>query len=56
MKIYLLSLLITSLLLSVIGILSPKGERDGLAKHMRLVAALVWLCCMAIPMGLTAVT
>ena len=50
MKIYLLSLLITSLLLSVIGILTPKGERDGLSKHVRLVAALVWLCILIAPL------
>ena len=50
MKSYLLSLLVTSLLLSVIGIIVPKGEREGLAKHMRLVCALVWLCILISPL------
>ena len=50
MKEYLLSLLVASLLLSLVGILAPKGTGSGLAGHVRLVAALVWICLLVIPL------
>ena len=50
MKDYLLSLLVVSMILSVVGILAPKGTGGGLAGHIRLVAALVWICVLIAPL------
>lgn len=51
MREYLLSLLVVSLILAVIGILAPDGEKGGLSKHVRLVAALVWICVLISPLS-----
>lgn len=50
MKEYLLSLLVASMLLTLVGILSPKGSGGGLSGHVRLVAALVWICLLVVPL------
>ena len=49
MKEYLLSLLAAAPVLAIVGILAPEGVRSGLAKHLRLVAALVWICILIAP-------
>jgi len=58
MQSYLISLLVTAMVLAVIGILTPGGERDGLSKHVRLVAALTWICILISPVlgGIEALT
>lgn len=50
MKEYLLSLLVASMLLTLVGILSPKGSNGGLSGHVRLVGALVWICLLVVPL------
>ena len=50
MKEYLLSLLGCALVLAVIGVLSPEGERGGIVRHVRLIAALVWICVLIAPL------
>ena len=51
MKDYLLALLGTALALAAIGILTPDGTRGGIAKHVRLVAALVWILVLVAPLS-----
>lgn len=48
-KEYLLSVIGASLLAALIGILSPKGEGDGIAKHMRLLTSLFLICVLISP-------
>ena len=48
MQAYLISLFIASLVGALIGILSPEG---GMAKHVRLVTALVLICILISPLG-----
>ena len=49
MKEYLLTVVAASLAVSVIGILSPAGEKGGLGKHVGLVSALILVCLIASP-------
>ena len=51
MKAYLLSLLVTSLVLAMVGILAPAGGRQGISKHLRLIAALIWICILIAPLS-----
>ena len=46
---YILTLLGTALVFAIVGILVPTGERGGIAKHVRLVAALIWICVLTAP-------
>ena len=48
---YLISLLAAAPVMAIIGILSPEGVRSGLSKHLRLVAALVWICILIAPVS-----
>lgn len=47
---YLISLLCAACVAALIGILSPDGEGGGIARHMRLLIALVLLCVLIAPM------
>ncbi|MBQ9784737.1 MAG: hypothetical protein IJW29_04470 [Clostridia bacterium] len=49
MKAYLLTVIAASLITSLVGILSPSGERGGLSKHTGLVTALFLVCILASP-------
>ena len=51
MKEYLISLLAAAPVLAIVGILSPEGVRSGLSKHLRLIAALVWICILIAPLS-----
>ena len=46
---YLISLIAAALVASLVGILTPEGERGGIARHMRLLIALVLLCTLIAP-------
>ena len=49
MKEYILTLIAAALLAALIGILSPDGERGGIARHMRLLVALFMVCTLISP-------
>ena len=49
MKEYLLTVIAASLAVSVVGILSPSGEKGGISKHVGLVSALVLVCVVISP-------
>ena len=51
MKAYLLTLLATSLIVALIGYLTPEGERGGLSKHIGLLSGLCLLCVLIAPLG-----
>ena len=46
---YLITLITASLVAAVVGILTPDGERGGIAKHMQLLISLALLCMMIAP-------
>lgn len=46
---YLLSLIATALVIVLYKVLSPSGERDGLAKHLRLLTALLLVISLLSP-------
>lgn len=50
MKTYLLTLIAASLIVALIGILSPDGEKGGIAKHMKLVTSLFLVCVLIAPL------
>ena len=50
MKTYLITLITASMAVALIGILSPRGEKDGIAKHMRLLTALFTICVLIAPL------
>ena len=50
MKDYLLALLSTALLTSLVGILAPAGIRGSTARHLRLLCSLVLLCVLISPL------
>ena len=50
MKNYLLTLIAASLVAVLIGILSPDGERGGIAKHMKLLTSLFLVCVLISPL------
>ena len=50
MKNYLLTLIAASLVAVLIGILSPDGERGGIAKHMKLLTSLFLVCVLINPL------
>lgn len=50
MKQYLLTLIAAALLAALVGILSPDGERGGIAKHMRLLISLFLVCVLIAPL------
>ena len=50
MKVYLLSVLTTSLIASLVGILTPEGERGGIAKHVKLLLSLLLICALIAPL------
>lgn len=49
MTAYLLSLIATALVVVLCRILSPDGERDGIAKHLRLLTALLLVVALLSP-------
>lgn len=50
MKAYFLSLLGAAFLAAAVGILAPEGSGGGVAKHLRLLSALVVLCVVSAPL------
>lgn len=50
MKNYLLTLIAASLVAVLVGILSPDGERGGIAKHMKLLTSLFLVCVLINPL------
>ena len=48
MEAYIISLIATSLIASLVGILTPKGD-GGIAKHLRLLTALFLICVLISP-------
>lgn len=49
-KTYLLSVIGASLFAALIGILTPKGEGDGIGKHMRLLTSFFLICVLISPL------
>ncbi len=47
---YLTGLIIASLAAALIGLLSPRGQRDGIAKHMKLLTSLFLVCVLIAPL------
>ena len=50
MKTYLVTLITASMALALVGILSPRGAKDGIAKHMRLLTAFITVCILIAPL------
>ncbi|MBQ8311213.1 MAG: hypothetical protein IJX80_09415 [Clostridia bacterium] len=50
MSTYLISLIAAAMVAALIGILSPDGERGGIAKHMRFLVSLFLLCVLIAPL------
>ena len=50
MKDYLLTLIAAALIAALVGILSPDGERGGIAKHLKLLTALFLICVLISPL------
>ena len=50
MTTYLTTLITASLTISLVTLLSPQGERAGIAKHMRLLTGLFLICLLISPM------
>lgn len=50
MKEYLLTLVAAALIAALIGILSPDGERGGIAKHLKLLTSLFLICVLISPL------
>lgn len=51
MRSYLLSVFLISVALSVVSLLSPEGEKGGMAKHLRLLTSLLLICVLIAPLG-----
>lgn len=49
MKTYLLSLISAAMLAILVSLLSPEGDRGGIAKHMRLIISLFLVCVLISP-------
>ncbi len=49
MKTYLITLILAALIGTLIGILSPQGERGGIEKHMKLLISLFLICVLITP-------
>lgn len=50
MKTYFISLVVAALIVAMIGILSPEGERGGIAKHLKLLTSLFLICVLISPL------
>ena len=50
MKAYLLTVIAASLAVSVVGILSPSGEKGGISKHVGLLSSLILVCLVIAPL------
>lgn len=50
MKDYLLTLIAAALVAALVGILSPDGERGGIAKHLKLLTSLFLICVLISPL------
>lgn len=50
MQSYFLSLIAASMIASLVSILSPSGEKGGIAKHMKLLTALFLVCVLISPL------
>lgn len=48
-KVYLLSIFATALLITVVDILAPATNGGGLARHLKLVTSLVFVCILISP-------
>ena len=51
MKAYLLTLIATAVAVTLVGLLTPEGERGGLSKHIGLLSALCVVCVLIAPLG-----
>ncbi len=51
MSVYLFSLAVLSIAVSIAGILSSTGRGDGLSRHVRFLASLILLCLLVSPLG-----
>lgn len=50
MKSYLLTLIAASLMATLVGFLSPNGEKGGMAKHIKLLTSLFLVCVLIAPL------
>ena len=53
MKSYFLSLIAASMIAALVGILSPSGEKGGIAKHVKLLTSLFLVCVLISPLKQT---
>ena len=51
MKSYLLTLLATAVVVTIISILTPDGEKNGISKHIGFLSALCIICVLIAPLG-----
>ncbi|MBR3894086.1 MAG: hypothetical protein IKJ35_02950 [Clostridia bacterium] len=51
MKTYLLTLITTAFAVTLAGMLSPRGEGGGIAKHLKLLGALLLVCVLISPLS-----
>ena len=50
MKAYLLTLVSAALVAALVNILTPSGERGGIAAHQRLITSLFLVCVLIAPL------
>ncbi len=50
MEAYVISVIAASLIATVIGILTPRGERGGIAAHVKLLTSLFMICVLVSPL------
>lgn len=50
MKAYLITIIGGSLVAAIIGILSPEGDKGGIAKHIKLLTSLFLVCLLIAPL------
>lgn len=50
MKTYLITLVSASLFATLVGILSPSGDKGGISKHMKLLTSLFLVCVLISPL------
>ncbi len=50
MKAYLLTLITAAFAVTLVSLLSPKGEGDGIAKHLKLLTSLFLICILISPL------
>ena len=55
MKAYFLSLIAAAMIAALVGILTPGGEKGGIAKHVKLLTSLFLVCVLISPLKETLV-